>query len=380
MSSLRDRYLELLRHHDLEEPPARLSTARTIERIKENLDSANEINKNISEQCWNSIFELDTEGRILVDEEFLGLQDDTAISKYLGAIKNAYEKRGVIIDDSLYFNEFPTGSFNAEISPVDNGYLCLINRGLLRLLYGLSFSALYPVKGKIDGTPFDTKVILQTNIDKNNKRVPESILAAIVRSYNYIRNCDTDPVYSYKEKIDPASMLISNSLCIGMKSFVICHEISHFSLGHLNKSKTIKKIVNNDTIEVLEVSHDMEFDADIDALETLIVMSEEEQELPTPYFAGAVCFFYVQLIIEIVNNKLHSSESCEESTHPSTVERIKRLRAYLEKRFSSDVYSNFLELEFIFYHMVTSINESKLTMTEEGLEIELPEAMRSSSA
>ena len=375
MNKLQLIYEQLLADYGVEKPTRRPSAGELLDVVTARSNSENAIDRNVANQALNSILGFDFHQEIVYDQTFRNLQADTAIAKYLDEILKCYKKKGIDIETSIYFNEFPTGSFNAEIIRFEEGYLCLVNRGLLRLIYGLVFSIFYPVSGKFVGNIESGKVTLDINLDLDSAEFKEAIAVIAARCYNYLVKGNTDPVYSYKKQIDPATYFAINSLTVGIKSFVIAHEVGHYCLGHLSKATTKKTITPAGTIDSLNMHHQMEFEADLEAIRTLFFIEGEGSGLPVPYYVGAIAFFYIQLILEVLSSRFRNEEIDlgKSSSHPPTADRIKRIRAYCEQNLAGNLFENIALIESLFYFTLKTVIEYDFEITEYGLKGNFPD-------
>lgn len=371
MRPLRSKYLQLLETHGLTEPERPVSNADGLQIINSLLSSNDEHDASVANDA-NQIFSMGMFSEILNDNSFLAAQPDNAVDKYSETIVHFYAKRGFAIGESIYFNEFPTGSFNAEIVHLDEGYLCLINTGLLRLVYKIAYCILNPVRGDFSGELNSLGISLDTDVSESDMAFRNAITCLVDRCYMFLIKGNLNPGMGSRPSgsMDPATFMALNNLTIGMKSFVVAHEIGHCYLGHLRHANVCRRITPHGDIDALNINHQMEHEADTDAIKTLIMM-DAEQNLFIPYYFGPLAFFYIQIILEILASKFIGApvDLHKASTHPPTPSRIRGVKEYLRKTLDNKSYEKVERLEYPFYLAADSILRSKITISGSGPQV-----------
>lgn len=369
MNKLHTKYLEILSDHGLIEPQRKKSVGEAIDFIHSLKLSDSTDDREAAEEILE-LFSHEPFLGLLDNKEFIDTVSSTVLDKDLYPIISFYEKRGHAIASSIYFNEFPTHSFNAEIMKVDGGYLCLFNTGLLRLISRIGFCLLNPIEGTIfEGGNSGVEISLDTNIHEDSNGFKEAMISIVKLCHEFLIGRGIVPGTSYRPslKMEPAAYLASAALAGGMKSFVISHELSHYVLGHLKNAPNCRIATQKGDIDGLLVKHQCEFAADLDALKTLLLIDSKEPAI-VPRIIGSIAFFYIQLIIEMLSRKFLPEERAlgnSSYSHPSSQRRISKIKNYLRLKISTDSMISLERFEYIFQLALTYIFKLQ-TITSEG--------------
>jgi hypothetical protein len=159
-------------------------------------------------------------------------------------------------DHNVYVGEFPTGSFNAQVTAVDGGYIVLINAGALVLIQAIvSLLVSHKDLGHIS----------------DDDSVVES-LAKMVLSYFQHR----DPMFGPLPMTAGHKGVLAASLSHATQAFVIGHEYGHILAGHLGNAERQTILTNAGDMDVISKSHDKELEADRIGFELLLGEKEPQ--------------------------------------------------------------------------------------------------------
>lgn len=231
--------------------------------------------------------------------------------------------------NNVYVGDFPTGAFNAHVTPVKGGYLVLVNSGamvLIRTVYSLLASL-----RDLNHISADAEVV--------------SVMGEVFDSYN--RN--GDPMYGPLNQAFGSDAIVATVLTRACDRFMIAHEYAHILAGHLVRQR--KRLCSLSTpagsIKVTEKDYQMELEADLIAYE-LLIGTDQPNQIDTTYFrqiesgdqseliraleqAALIVAPLLFLAIDLLTQRVASSfkdpnAGFERSkTHPSTVERIDQI-------------------------------------------------------
>lgn len=365
-SAIKDDYLKLLKKEKLESPKKRPSTKEVIEIMHERIRTENEINKSNATLLIKYFEKYYNEES---DPNFHEYQFDTYIDKYAHEVLPFFD--GITNLNNIYFNEFPTNDFNANIKPTKNGYLCLLNTGLLRLIYGLTFAICYPLKGSTiisenKKNQISHKLDIKFNKPRNDL-FEESYEHVFSRIIHYIRYQSVEPQKAYKKEINLSTYNFLNNITYSIKCFIVSHEIAHLSLGHLNNSKTQWMSTPHGKISVIQTTHQNEYDADEIAQKILFKIEEENEGFyEGSIISGALCFFYIQLIFESICEK-ESNSQYYYGKHPRTIKRLEKIKQLIkQKRFTGNrilIKNNIKKIDEYFSDYYNKINNFELNET-----------------
>lgn len=230
---------------------------------------------------------------------------------------------------NVYVGDFPTGTFNAQATPIKGGYLILVNSGasvLIRTVYSLLASVRH-----LDRITKESDVV--------------SIMGEVFESYQ----SSGDPMYGPLNQAFGSDAILAAALTLACDRFMIAHEYAHVLAGHLVGSR--KRLSSLSTpagnINVSEKDYQMELEADRIAYE-LLIGTDQPSQIDTTYFrqaeagdptvttkamecAALMVAPLLFLAIDLLRQRVASSfkdpnAGFERSmTHPSTVERMQQI-------------------------------------------------------
>jgi hypothetical protein len=226
----------------------------------------------------------------------------------------------------VFVGDFPTGSINAEARKTPNGYLVLVNTGLVFYL---------------------AQIIRSLNMEQvaEADRI-ESIAQATAA---YIRH--GSPAAGPQPHAGGAGMFVAHLLSRACGDFVVAHEFGHLLAGHLDVAQRPKRMLatNAGNVAVIDKSWEEEHEADaigfslilggrapqevdlsvIDAVKVApddTELWETAVRLMGALAAPMLVFMIEDLLLKcILAAKGHRSTLQARSTHPPSRERVGRL-------------------------------------------------------
>ena len=121
--------------------------------------------------------------------------------------------------------------------------------------------------------------------------------------------------------IDFKASLLGGNLAAKTEIFVVCHELAHQMLGHLETSKRKSILIRNVEVEVPVTNWEQEFEADALGLRLLLEQARTPHDLSMTY-AGISFFFQTMVLLEEFTQFQGSN------THPPSSVRLKKIRDY----------------------------------------------------
>lgn len=160
--------------------------------------------------------------------------------------------------------------------------------------------------------------------------------------------------------IDFKASLLGGSLATKTEMFVVCHELAHHILGHLETSRRKSILVRNVQVEVPVSDWTQEFEADALGLKLLLNQIRDPYDLSMTY-AGIDFFFQIMILLEDFTQFQGSD------THPPASLRLKKIRDYAALHCPDEANRKILfkmanELEFL----VAEVWNTFKSWTEEG--------------
>ena len=154
---------------------------------------------------------------------------------------------------AMRFAVLPTVDVNGHAERTEHGYLCILNRGLIRLLHHLSLAAYVQLYA----------------VDENNELLPEKDPAADEAAFEAARRYARQFIeekshalhYEPRFRLSQEGIVEANMLGAAMKLFVAAHEASHVILGHTDNP---------------QLAPQEEFEADALAQEILVTIDEHK--------------------------------------------------------------------------------------------------------
>jgi len=240
------------------------------------------------------------------------------VGRYLAIIDQVLARRGVELKRHILFAELPTHRFNACVEPTPNGLLCLMNTGLLKLLYHICVAAFYALYGEPS--------------TEANVSVPAETAAAvsIIRIiHNYLESKPFGHAAPVGFSIDQAALYDATALCYSIRVFVLAHEIGHIVLGHADD--VMDCLLRGRSICSAD-NYEGEFDADSFA-QGILLEIDECHFFPEPTAGGGLGFLMIHAMLLEVLAKLRGTSlevESTSSTHPPTWDRIKKINGLLK--------------------------------------------------
>ena len=266
-----------------------------------------------------------------------GLYDGTneLYESVINVINTAKDQHKKLIK-KIYINEFPTGDFNAYAKPTDNGILCLLHTGMLKLLYNVSISASYMISSNEAGYTYIDKI--KRPLDKSREYI--ALCMVIYTIVDYILSGNINAKHISGSNLDPWGVIVATSLSYSMKNFVVAHEIGHAILGHFNKASTKSIITAEGGLKVIKQSFKEEYDSDLWA-QSILWKSDLKNRTVFGISGGGLAFFTIYLMAIHIYKILQTSKlgylksELSDNTHPPAMERINRLNSFLDSKYKT---------------------------------------------
>lgn len=320
-------------------------------------------------------------------------RNSNLINDYGGHLNRFLRQQGRNIPADVYFNEFPTGDFNACAIRSKNGYICLLNDGLLQLVKHISYSCFYPLKvDRFDHghntVIFSVDMSTLERIDDNAK-YQHAIKNIIETIYKYNRyQLHEHPIFELE--FEHGADLMAEDCSTAMRTFVVAHELAHILLGHFNDYSICSINTPLGTLEVCTKDQEKELEADAEAQKILLAIDAsdkanissfdaKDKTILSSFADGGICFLAVAMMIEHFSSMIETN-SCTSSTHPPTLLRLNSLIKILESG-SGKIEQQQLFWRFsIFHNFLNTLKLSKVVhRTSNGFDIELPSKERKKS-
>ena len=191
-----------------------------------------------------------------------------------------------------------------------DGYICLIHKGTLDIIYALCVAA-----------------------SDNNVTQAQGTVSAIQDVIHYLKHGQLPHL---KIGVDDTQAVIQDEawqLHFSIMTFIIAHEVAHIVLGHLNQSsKHLIQFLQND----LKDRRNQELEADKLATELLLLI-EQKKLSPLNVTCGSINFFLAYQIMASVSQKLTRigqtfNVMLQSDSHPPPEERITAITAVLKQQ------------------------------------------------
>lgn len=251
---LREQYLEYLAYYGVEPRliPADADTlpAATIEHLKASSKASGD--EFIAELLEKTYREGEERGR---DET--RHPANVIIESFAEEVEQsirAIERYRVSLKAEVFAGEFPTGSINAQAVKVDDGFLVLINSGLLVVIRQVT-------EFLVAGDP-------DSGIDSEaNRRTIDGVVAVLEA---YLRF--GDPFLGPRPMSGGMKMLLVHFLGRACEMFVVAHEYGHVIAGHFDDEVMRLEQINTlvGPTSVIKKDWNQEFEADIVAHKILL--------------------------------------------------------------------------------------------------------------
>jgi hypothetical protein len=197
----------------------------------------------------------------------------------------------------------PLQSINASATKLDDGFLIVLNKRLLALIF--SWSELQYINGK------------RIKTDEKNSKYFAKNFAPIMDCYLTPNSGNTLPLISFEE-INQEEYFAIIKKTLFQERFIYAHELAHILLGHMDN----EKIVDN---------YRYEMQADIQAITWMkkIIKNEKESSLLFLYIEVFVLFHYIEC------NEIYKTSYL--SSHPSALIRLVNIYENLKKQDSINI-------------------------------------------
>jgi len=144
--------------------------------------------------------------------------------------------------------------------------------------------------------------------------------------------------------MDFKASLLGRSLAAKTGVFVVCHELAHHMLGHLETSKRQSILIRNVEVEVPVTNWEQEFEADALGFRLLLEQARTPPDLSMT-FAGISFFFQTMALLE------EFTQFQGNDTHPPSSVHLKKIRDYAALHCTDEARRKILfkiamELEF----------------------------------
>lgn len=264
------------------------------------------------------------EKRSIREHPTLPLAYGAKVAGYVDLVASIYESKGWTFSTPIYVDEMPINSFNGKsfATQKSRGALCMLDYGLFRLLHHISL-AVYLISNARESEDSIKPYLANPHL--------RSRAAGIVRETvnAYLMTGSQELILPADKWLDEGGFMAANALSFAMKLFVVAHEISHVRLGHVERALSGAK-----REEMLQ----MEYEADIEAQETLILVAEKTSP-EIPVLGGGLAFLLVDLIRNNLFLALHNIRPeilSKGGDHPPSLDRIKRMDTRLGAYFRSN--------------------------------------------
>lgn len=210
-----------------------------------------------------------------------------------------------------YHGVYPTHDFNAQCRLEGDGYLVLLNTGVMELIEGMIWAWLaYPADERIGFVQASLRGFAMEGTLPNLLQV--------------------------EDRIDMSASDTAVLMTSLTQKFVIAHEWGHIALGHLDPGNTVRLEASPTSAEVLSKSNKQEYLADRWALKVLIGSAEEHgPEAIT--LTVAASFFFLGLAGVIEQYYRSDPAGTHRPTHPPALQRVASLEYYMSQRPDSEL-------------------------------------------
>lgn len=248
------------------------------------------------------------------------------VGRYLLMISQALQDQVLGVPANLLFAEYPTHQFNACVVSTPDGDLCLMNTGLLQLLYHVSVAANHA---------YDRDDRLGPTGSSSVKRAAALVLAVVAQ---YLGAGSHTHAMDVGEPLPADALYDATALAYAMRLFVMAHEVGHVVLGHTRRPEGgIRMPALAEGVSIARGVDD-EFAADRFA-QDLLLRVDDQRRFAEPVAAGGLGFLLVHAIVMEVATKLGVIKPEDagggDASHPPTMLRIRRLDEHLTSRYGA---------------------------------------------
>ncbi|KGM39779.1 hypothetical protein JY96_06370 [Aquabacterium sp. NJ1] len=280
------------------------------------------------------------------------------VGRYLGMISRALKQDGVDLPSGILFAEYPTHRFNACVVSTAQGNLCLINTGLIKLLYHVSVAANYAYDedgrlGAVDSAPVKVATAL--------------VLSGVAQ---YLGTGVHVHVQATGHVLPPEGLYDATALAYAMRLFVLAHEIGHVVLVHTEVEDAQTRVCALAETSVICREQRDEFAADRFAQDVLLNI-DQHGFFAEPVAAGGLAFLMVHAIVLRVSAQLGHATPIrpgDEESHPPTMERIKALDVHLDTTYGEG-NREALGLCVVLQRILIAIEHFEIVAIGDGVEL-----------
>jgi hypothetical protein len=217
---------------------------------------------------------------------------------------------------NIYVGEFPVGGVNAISTPVDGGFLVLVQSGLIvglrQILQALTLG------GDLSSASLHSPLVIDT-------------LAAIVRAYSEYG----DPFYGPHALGSGPAAAMADIAAHACQEFVVAHEYGHILCGHFDSPQLQTVSTPGGSATAISRSWQQEYEADATAYELLLEqpLSGTSIGVEVGFGQGSVRLFresapFITLqILDMLQRGVpaRKERSVHEKSHPALLDRQREL-------------------------------------------------------
>jgi hypothetical protein len=236
--------------------------------------------------------------------------------------------------DLIYFGEYPTDFFNAQSRRTENGYLCLLNRGMRRFLYSTAMAAFYSI---VDDDIPDPEA---SEPRGRSIRDVTRFGYAAMNCWRFIRGFSERTQFEGQHHTHTTMIWGAGSFG-AIRDFVVAHEVAHIALGHLDNSPIHMINTPLGELEVINNNHSQEYEADQLAQDMLFELART-QGFGT--LSGGICFMAVNRILSTFRWAVLGTPMPDAATHPTAEDRFEALFQNLKRRLSQQALARVINI------------------------------------
>lgn len=212
-------------------------------------------------------------------------------------------------DETVFVGEIITGEVNANVHRARNGFIVLINDGLLLFAHQICVLA---------GLSCDPAARNAARVTELARCVEETVLAYVERG---------DSTYAHRPdyplgRIGNVVATVRN-VC---EMFVVAHEYGHILGGHLDRANT-RALPGSPDVKVIEKNWSEEFEADEYGANIMSQWGTKSGHHPKAVIGGCMFALFLLLAIDRIRAKRDGVpfEDPGSESHPPVLNRIERL-------------------------------------------------------
>ncbi|MEO1518325.1 MAG: hypothetical protein AAFV95_25125 [Bacteroidota bacterium] len=269
-------------------------------------------------------------------------------------VEHLLQDKDIQLSEKVYYNVFPTGEFNASAYPTPHGFLCLLNRGILKLVYSIIYNSFYLLSNH--------QLVLATKDLDNEIAI---YICKII--YDYLQKRKLSPIFINGLQLEKELHWSVFHMNVAVRNFIVAHEVGHIALGH-GRQQFRAISLEEENISVLKRSHQQEFEADLFA-QDLLLYSDQNSSFPVDVVGGGIAFLLIHLMIWNVQSKISRVPQLYRQptdSHPSSFARIQRLDQFLGPRLPHTEDRNGLRDCVLLQRILKTIERMHLQISPEG--------------